>query len=51
MDPEAKALSQIKLPWDGKKQMEDLMGAVAALDTDSIRELISKLKDDAVKMG
>ena len=47
MDPEAKALSQMKLPWDGKKDMDGLLGAVAALDTDSISELIAKLKEAA----
>ncbi len=47
MDPEAKAISEISLPWDGRGDIDALLGAVAALDTDSINELIAKLKDKA----
>ncbi len=49
MDPEAKAISEIGLPWDGKEDIDALLGAVAALDTDSIRNLIGKLREEALK--
>ena len=49
MDPAAKALSEFKLPWDGKNDMEGLLGAVAALDTGSIETLVKKLHEEALK--
>ncbi len=45
MDPEAKAISEMALPDCAKRDVEALLGAVAALDTDSIREIISGLRE------
>ncbi len=49
MDPEAKAISEIAFPWDAGSDIDALMGAVVALDTDSISTLISRLREEAVK--
>ncbi len=50
MDPEAKAVMATSLPWDGKKDVQTLLGAVAALDIVAINSVAEKLKAEAEKM-
>ena len=50
MDPEAKAIMATNLPWDGKKDVQTLLGAVAALDIIAINSAAEKLKAEAEKM-
>lgn len=50
MDPEAKAVMETSLPWDGKNDVQTLLGAVAALDIEAINSAAEKLKAEAVKM-
>ncbi len=50
MDPEAKAIMGTSLPWDGKEDVQTLLGAVAALDIVAINSAAVKLKAEAEKI-